>query len=103
MQQCDVFRNPSVQTRKAMPYLIVLQHDRGSETSYVIVAALVPPLKSGIASRLYPVLQVEGKQLMLLTPDLASLPRTALKQRIANLEHERSRIIAALDLLFAGS
>jgi hypothetical protein len=40
---------------------------------------------------------------MLLTPDLASLPRTALKQRIANLEHERSRIIAALDLLFAGS
>ena len=103
MRQFDVFRNPSAGTRKAMPYLMVLQHDRVSETSFVIVAALVPPLKSGVASRLYPVLRFDGRELMLLTPDLASLPRAVLKQRIANLDHERSRIIAALDLLFAGS
>jgi toxin CcdB len=103
MRQFDVFRNPSAQTRKAMPYLIVLQHDRGSETSFVVVAALVPPLKSDAPSRLYPVFRLEGKELMLLTPDLASLPRASLKQRIASLEHERNRIVAALDLLFAGS
>jgi toxin CcdB len=103
MRQFDVFRNPSARTRKVMPYLIVLQHDRVSETSFVIVAALVPPLKSDGRSRLYPVFRLEGRELMLLTPDLASLPRTALKQRIANLEQERDRIIAAIDLLFVGS
>jgi hypothetical protein len=34
--------------------------------------------------------------------ELATLPRMALKRYVTRLEHERARIIAALDLLFTG-
>lgn len=40
---------------------------------------------------------------MLLTPDLTVIPRRSLEGPIANLGDQRAGIIAAIDLLFAGS
>ncbi len=40
---------------------------------------------------------------MLLTPNLALMPRHLLKLPATNLEVQRARIIAAIDMLFAGS
>jgi hypothetical protein len=101
MRQHDVFRNPSARSRKAMPYLIVLQHDVVSDTDSVIVAALVPALKHP-PSRLYPAFEIEGRMHTLLTPDLASFPRSSLIDRVASLHSHWHRIDAALDILFTG-
>lgn len=101
MGQYDVYRNPTPRTRRAMPFLLILQADLVSETDSVIVAPLTPLMRPA-GSRLYPEFEVDGKKHMLLTPDLASIPRSALTERVGSLSEEWSRITAAIDILFTG-
>lgn len=98
MRQYDVFQNPSPRTRKLIPYLVVLQSDLVSETDAVIVA----PLSRSEGSRLYPQFAVADGYYTLLTPDLASIPRVALTERVTNLAKDWNRITAAVDILFTG-
>jgi CcdB protein len=46
--------------------------------------------------------RIEGRRVAVTVTELATLPRMALKRYVTRLEHERARIIAALDLLFTG-
>ncbi len=101
MRQYDVYRNPGPRTRKAMPYVLVLQSDLLSETEAVIVAALTPAI-SPSTSRLYPAFEIAGQAHTLLTPDMASIPRDALVTWVKSLADEWSRITAAIDILFTG-
>jgi toxin CcdB len=103
MAQYDVYRNPTERTRRAIPYLIAVQHDAISETASVVVVPLVTPLKAVQSSRLYPLFSIGGKEHMLLTPDIASLPRSVLSEPVASLANERAQIVAALDILLVGS
>jgi toxin CcdB len=102
MRQFDVFRNPSPTRRRTVPLLIVLQSDLVSDPSTVVVAAIVPTLKLSKASRLYPTFRIERKPYMMLTPNLAAVPRALLVESIANLEGQRDAITAAIDVLFFG-
>lgn len=101
MRQYDVFENPSPRTRKLMPLLVVLQSDLVSETDAVIVAPLTEVIPQE-GSRLYPEFAVADKSYTLLTPDMASIPRAALTQRVASLAADWNRITAAIDILFTG-
>ena len=103
MAQYDVYRNPSQRTQRAIPLLLAVQHDGTSETASVVMVPLVAPLKAKRHSRLYPLFAITGKEYMLLTPDLASLPRVVLGEPIATLVGERDKIVAALDILLVGS
>lgn len=103
MAQYDVFRNPSERTRRAVPYLLAVQHDAISETVSVVVVPIAPLLKSAKPSRLYPTLQIGAKEYTMLTPDLSSVPRAVLGEPVACLAEERQRIVAALDILLVGS
>ena len=102
MAQYDVYRNPSQRTQRAIPLLLAVQHDGTSETASVVMVPLVVPLKAKRHSRLYPLFSIAGKEYMLLTPDLASLPRAVLREPVATLVGERDRIVAALDILLVG-
>lgn len=104
MRQYDVFTNPTSKSRGAVPYLIVIQHDRASETSSVVVAGLAPIAKAkAIAtSKLYPVIDVSGRDFVLLTPNLAAIPRQVLGDPVANADGAHRRIVAAIDMLFTG-
>jgi toxin CcdB len=104
MRQFDVFENPSKKARSAVPLLVVLQHDRASEMASVIVAALAPLTKAkGLTkSKLYPVIRVTRKDFVLLTPNMAAVPRKQLEKAVANVESDERRIIGALDMLFTG-
>ena len=103
IRQFGVFANPSGQTAQSFPFLVVLQADWVRETSSVIVAPLVRPNPALRHPLLYPEFRIEARRLVLAISDLAALPRTRLTKRVANLDAERHRIIAALDLLFTGS
>ena len=46
--------------------------------------------------------EVEGRKMVLLTPELAGVSRKALGEQIANLANRRDSIIAALDLVITG-
>ncbi len=101
MRQYDVYRNPTPRTRKLLPYLVILQADLVSETESVIVAPLTTSVRPE-GSRLYPEFEVRGRKHILLTPDLASMPRHVLTDRVTNLSKEWDRVTAAIDVLFTG-
>jgi toxin CcdB len=54
------------------------------------------------AERLNPLFEIEGRKLVMLTQELAGIPRKALGEHSGNLAAERDQIIAALDFAFTG-
>jgi toxin CcdB len=104
MARFDVYRNPGSQS-STTPYLLDVQSDllEGLETQMVI------PLRNltnfpvvRLPENLTPVFQINGMDCVLETPKMGAIPRRVLKQPVANLANEHSRIIAALDFLFQG-
>lgn len=68
---------------------------------------VVPPckpevLRGKLAERLNPVFEIEGRRMVLLTPELAGVSRKPLGEKIASLADRRDSIIAALDLVITG-
>ncbi|HEV2558909.1 MAG TPA: CcdB family protein [Microvirga sp.] len=100
MRQFDVFAHPDEETADAYPYLMVLQSDFIAQTASVIAAPLIEAAQRD--TRLYPAFRIKGERYTLMISDLAAVPRTMLRTPVDNLAPERSRIIAALDLLFTG-
>lgn len=100
MRQCDVFSNPNERPNPNVPFIVVLQSDLVFQTTTVVVAPLVKADRLRDDQALYPVFRIEGMRVALSITEVATLPRRALKNYVANLEGERHRIIRAIDLLF---
>jgi hypothetical protein len=102
VQQFDIVENTNSLTRSRYPFVVVLQHDRVSSDSTVIVAPLTATNSALASSRLHPPINVAGRLFLLLTEELAAARRRSLGRIIASAESERYAIIAALDLCFTG-
>jgi toxin CcdB len=104
MAQFDLYRNVNPATRSRMPYLLDVQSDLLEPLATRVVVPLCKPetLAGKPAEGLIPEFEVEGRRLLLLTPELAGVHRKALGERVGNLASERRAIIGALDLLFTG-
>jgi toxin CcdB len=104
MAQFDVYRNANPAARARIPLLLDVQADLLRSLATRIVVPLCGPQVLGgkPAERLNPEFEVGGRKLVMLTPELAGIPRKALGERVANLAGERGAIIAALDLAFTG-
>jgi toxin CcdB len=104
MPQFDVYRNANPASRGRIPYLLDIQSDLLEPLMTRVVVPLgKPELLSGrIADRLNPVFEIEGRNMVMLTPELAGVPVKVLGQRIESLARQRDTIIAALDLVFTG-
>ncbi|HTQ77963.1 MAG TPA: CcdB family protein [Burkholderiales bacterium] len=104
MAQFDVYRNANSATRARVPYLLDVQADLLDALATRIVVPLCRPevLSGKPAERLNPAFEVEGRRLLMLTPELAGVSRKALGERVANLAAERAAIVAALDLALTG-
>jgi hypothetical protein len=103
LRQFDVVPNPSLRTRATHPYFVVLQSDLLEDFATRIVAPLIPPAKIKYLEKLLPQVKVGGKNYVVAIPDLGPIPAKLLKPAVANLETERYRLLAALDLLFTGA
>jgi toxin CcdB len=104
MEQFDVYRNPNAASRARIPYLLDVQSDLlGPFATRIVVPLCKPEVLSGKpAERLNPAFEIEGRKLLMLTPELAGVPRKALGEVVANLASERAAIVAALDLALTG-
>jgi len=104
MAQFDVYRNPNAATRARIPYLLDVQSGLLDSLATRIAVPLCKPgvLSGKPAERLNPEFMVEGRKLLMLTPELAGVARKALGERVANLATERAAVIAALDLVLTG-
>jgi toxin CcdB len=103
IRRFDVVQNPNPRSRKAIPYLVVLQSELldAMDTRIVAPLARTKGVSGRGAERLNPLFEVDGERLVMLTQLVGAAPLAALT-RVATLEHERGRVVDALDLLFSG-
>jgi toxin CcdB len=104
MAQFDVYRNANAATRTRIPYLLDIQSDLLGVLATRVVVPLCKPetLKGRLAERLNPAFEIEGREVAMLTTELAGVPAKTLGERIASLSGQRDAIIAALDLVISG-
>ncbi len=104
MRQFDVYANPSKTTRSAYPFIVDIQSDIISEIATRIVVPLgrKADFKDEGMKGLTPTVTYAGEQLLLLVPQIASMPEKALKNPIGSLSHLREEIVAALDFAITG-
>ena len=104
MAQFDVYANPSSHSKAHYPYLVDIQ----SAVLTDLATRIVIPLGRSSAfggeamKRLTPMLSFDGEELLLLTPQIASVPEKQLRKPVGSLAHFREQIIAALDLAITG-
>ena len=102
MAQFDVFRNPRA---GIYPLVLDIQADLHSRLATRIVVPLVARRRYAAQplTRLTPIMKVRGDEYVVVFPLLAAVPRASLGEIIGSLAAERATLIAALDLLIAGS
>lgn len=104
MAQFDVYPNPSSKTRSAFPYVVDIQSPIVCElaTRIVIPLGRLQNFQSEGMKYLTPEITYDGERLLLLTPQLASMPAKLLKRPIGSLKHLRGEIVAAIDFAITG-
>jgi toxin CcdB len=102
VQQFDIVENRNPITRSRFPFAVVLQHDRVSSFSALVVAPVTAATPALAGTRLHPTLDVSGSGFVILVEELAAVPRRTLGRVVASAEPNRYEIVAALDLLFTG-
>lgn len=104
MRQFDVYANPSKATRKAYPFIVDIQSNVISEiaTRIVIPLGRKADFRNEGMKGLTPEITYEGEDLLLLIPQIASMPTKALRDPIGSLSHLRDEIISALDFAITG-
>ncbi|WP_459873740.1 CcdB family protein, partial [Endothiovibrio diazotrophicus] len=87
MAQFDVYRNTDPASAEAVPYLLDLQNDLLDPLGTRVVAPLIAAGRAGLPiSRLTPVLEIEGRLLLLSIPELAGIPTRRLGPRAGSLD-----------------
>ncbi|MBL4621976.1 MAG: CcdB family protein [Immundisolibacteraceae bacterium] len=104
MSQFDVYINPNEATRDAFPFLVDIQTSLISSISTRIVVPLgkFSHFNSEQITRLTPVIEYQQSKLLLLTPQIASIPVEMLNEPVSSLAHYRDEIIASLDFAITG-
>ncbi len=103
--QFDVYPNPSRNTREAFPYIVDIQNPVISDinTRIVIPLGKLKCFENEKMKGLTPEVKYDGEKLLLLTPQIASIPSKTLKNPIGSLSHLRDEIVAAIDFAITGS
>ena len=104
MAQFDVYPNPSKTSKAHYPYLVDVQSSLLSELTTRIDIPLGHRSAFGndTMQGLTPEISFGDQALLLLTPQISSVPEKHLRNPIGSLSHVRDLIIGALDLAITG-
>lgn len=104
MAQFDVYLNPSAKTKGEFPYILDIQQPLLNDlaTRIVIPLGRSQSFKHQAIKNLTPEISFGNEKLLLLVPQIASVPRSLLKEPVGSLAHFRDEIIAALDFAITG-
>lgn len=104
MPQFTVYKNRDSATRSRFPLLLDVQSDLLEPLSTRVVVPLSPvtTARTVTMKQLTPILTIDGKRYLMLTPQLAGISTRELGQSIGSVTAERATIIAALDFLITG-
>lgn len=104
MPQFALYRNLNQASRTRFPLLLDIQSDL---LEPLATRAVVPLAPAGSArprsmQTLTPNLRFDGKDYLMLTPQLAGIPARELGPVVGDLASHRDAIIAAIDFLLSG-
>lgn len=104
MPQFMVYTNKNPATKSRVPYLLDVQSNLLSELETRVVIPLYSStaLKGKVLTMLTPVFEIEGKDYILMTPQLAGISKKELGVEVFDLDTNRDAIISALDFLITG-
>jgi toxin CcdB len=102
--QFTVYRNKDPVSRGPFPFLLDVQSDLLVElqTRVVIPLGKATGLGKKPISRLMPVFPFQGEPYVLVTPQLAGIPKRELGSAVGTLAGRRDSIVSALDFLALG-
>jgi toxin CcdB len=101
--QHELFANPNARSRRAFPFVVVLQSDV-ADSDTRLIAPLAPhagPLASG-SSRALPLVNHDGGRYAIALPLIGTLPRNRLRDAAGSVAAYRDDITRALDWLLFG-
>jgi toxin CcdB len=101
MAQFDAYRVAG----QAIPFVIDIQSDylEAADTRVVIPLVRLAAYKGKVFAPLNPILDVDGTPVLLLTTQIATVPRRLLKDRVGTFARDRDRIVRAIDTLLLGA
>lgn len=104
MAQFTIYQNKNLQSKKLIPFLLDVQSNLldSLQTTVVVPLTKYEPNKDKAVNQLMPILNVEGTDYLMLTPQLAGISRKELGKPICNVEYARTEIINAIDFLLVG-
>ena len=104
MAQFEVYRNPSKTSSMFYPYLVDIQNNYLSDldTRIVIPLGKAERFNKQIMQKLQLEIQYEEEDLVLMTPQIASISKKLLKLPIGSLANLNQEIINALDFAITG-
>lgn len=104
MAQFDVYPNPSKLSKAHYPYLVDIQNSLLSElaTRIVIPLGKRSAFDGEAMQGLTPEISFADQELLLLTPQISSVPVKHLQRPVGSLSHFRDQIVGALDLAITG-
>lgn len=103
MAQFGVYRNPDKASAAAVPFLMDVQSDYLSDFPTRIVVPLVASERvKKLPHKLNPQIQIDGAGMIMMTEQLASVPKAVLGSEVTSLAQYRDEIVAAMDFLVLG-
>ena len=105
MAQFAVHRNQHAQSKARFPLLLDIQADFLKELATRVVIPLTPQAasKSLKMDKLAPVVEVDGKKYIVVTPQLSAIAKKELGPVVADLSGDRVDCINALNFLLTGT
>ena len=104
MSQFSLYKNENKSSKKVYPYFVNVQSDLLDDLNSRIVIPLSSSKETNnkTAKGLCPVFQIDGKDYVLLTHQMTSVPTSLLKGEALNIDNYRYEILGAIDLLLTG-
>jgi len=103
MAQFDVYANSNVKTKETVPYILDVQSDLLDTLATRVVIPLIETSKANLPiTRLNPIFEIEGTNVLMSTPELAGVPNSTLGAFVTSLKEYRIDIVNAMDVLFTG-
>lgn len=103
MAQFDVYENEDPESKDAIPFLLDVQHDLHDSlaTRTVVPLVLIFSAKQAV-QKLCPRFDVEGRDVVMSTPEIAGYPVRDLRNKVTSLNDSRREILDAIDFLLNG-
>lgn len=103
MAQFDVYENEEPESKDVIPFLLDVQHDLHDSLSTRTVVPLVLIFSAKEAARkLCPRFDIEGRDVVMSTPEMAGYPVSDLRNKVSSLNDFRREILDAIDFLLNG-